>query len=114
MQESAALLAVRLELLAGDARRILVVSPRSDVDTAPLTERLAGAASEGTSPGRKRLELEAGRGILDDPETVARIDEFDGLVLALRRGKTPRADLEECRRLLDAAGARLISAVLLK
>jgi hypothetical protein len=107
------MLAARLVLLGGEARRIAVVSPRSDVDTSGLARELSDAMNANDGASGDRYKVSAGWGLLDDPQTVGELDRLDGLVLAVRRGKTSRADLEECRRLLTAAGVRLITAVLL-
>lgn len=106
------MLTARLVLLAGDARRIAVVSPRSDVDTSGLARELSDAINVDEGAPGERYEISSGRGLLDDPRTVSELDQVDGLVVAVRRAKTSRGDLEECRRLLNAAGVRLITAVL--
>ncbi len=121
-QSDTRLVAARLTLLVGEARNVVVASPRSDVDTDQVARDLVeslrtgghhAAAEEGPSPAGD-YRVSAGRGLLDDPGTVSALQSVDGVILVARSGRTMRRDLDECRRLLDAAGVRLIAAILVK
>lgn len=124
------MIGARLAVLAAGARSILLASPRAGIDTVPLAEELArglGTAeaeaavirpSENrdlppSAAGPTPVTIIGGAGLLDDPATLLATRMADAVIVVIRREKTARRDLDDVRRQLDAAGARLIGSILL-
>jgi hypothetical protein len=110
-------LAARLAFLAGEHRTLLVATARTGVDTRELAGKVAAALNvveDGATAGEgsQSFRILAGRGLLDDPETVVQARMANAVVLVVRRGTTRRSDLAECRSVLDVAGVPLLAAVL--
>lgn len=121
---SGAILFARLHVLAPEARVILIASPRSSLDVAPVVQSIvetlqaadqpvqavdAGGEAE-PFPGYTVIR---GRGVLDDAQTVLSSAAADAVVLVAQAEKTDRADLEASRMQIYAEGGSLVGAVLL-
>lgn len=133
------MLYVRLQILEGKLSSILVASPHSDGSATSIAVSLAASAERSGSPIRLLLlygpgvetadDLEGmrahiskfdgltvvqGQGVLDDPATLLACAATGVVVLAIRRGKTSRASLEETRREVERAGGHIAGAVMVK
>jgi hypothetical protein len=60
-----------------------------------------------------RFFVVQGSGLLDSPATLLAVPVVDAVLIAARRGKTARSDLQECRVEIERAGGKLAGAVLL-
>jgi hypothetical protein len=60
-----------------------------------------------------RFFVVLGSGLLDSPATLLAIPQVDAVLIAVRRGKTARSDLQDCRVEIERAGGKLAGAVLL-
>jgi len=60
-----------------------------------------------------RFFVVLGSGLLDSPATLLAVPEVDAVLIAARRGKTARSDLQDCRVEVERAGGKLAGAILL-
>jgi len=122
----------RVMIEAGGSARLVTIAPSSrdtthsdergstlldgqDIPTEQWTLKSSGS----TEAARTRLRDFAGRTVIcsrslsKEPLALLAASQVDGVVVAVRVGKTVRADVESTRAMLDDVGATIIGAVTL-
>ncbi len=122
----------RVMIRAGGTARLVTIAPASrhtarsnDAASKPLDrediaiEQWTLESSGSTEAARARLVSFAGRTVVcsaslsSEPLALLAASQADGVVVAVRVGKTGRADVERVRAMLDDVGATIIGAVTL-
>lgn len=117
---------------AGGSARLVTIAPsprdtaRSDETGSTLLdgedipmEQWTLKSSGSTEAARARLHDFSGRTVIcsrslsREPLALLAASQVDGVVVAVRVGKTGRADVESARAMLDDVGATIIGAVTL-
>jgi hypothetical protein len=142
LDHAAAQLLIRLQLTDPQARVYCVTQPRGEEDSRSVAEALVAAlrasgtparvvtsfAETASNPGTVMLDMPQAReelrstgeltvvaagNVLESRRSLTAAVAADLLVLVARRRRTRRADVDDAREVLLAAGARLAAALLI-